>query len=64
VEAAAQYVTDVDEAVADDDDLVAFVQRLEAIADEPEVSYVGQEPSAEELVAEVERYLRDHQSDD
>lgn len=64
LEAAAQYVSDVDEAVADDDDLTAFVQRLESIADEPEVTYVGQEPSAEELVAEVERFLRDHGGDD
>ena len=51
------------DSVADDDDLTAFVQRLESIADEPEVSYVAPEPSAEELVAEVERYLRDHGGD-
>jgi predicted ATP-grasp superfamily ATP-dependent carboligase len=54
--ASASYERQIDELVADDDDTAAYVARLEQAADE--------EPDDEEahgdLIAEVERFLRDH----
>jgi proteasome assembly chaperone (PAC2) family protein len=54
--ASASYERQIDELVADDDDTAAYVARLEQAADE--------EPDTEEahgdLIAEVERFLREH----
>jgi proteasome assembly chaperone (PAC2) family protein len=64
---AAEYDARVAALIADDEDLVEYVSRLESLADEEEVDDTGEveEPIAEhevdpdQLVAEVERYLRD-----
>ncbi len=53
---AREYITRIDEIVADDEDLVRFVERLEQAQDESEVT----EPDPDRLIAEVERYLRDN----
>ena len=54
--ASAAYERQIDELVADDDDTAAYVARLEESADdEPD-----DEDSHGDLIAEVERFLRDH----
>ena len=71
---AAEYDARVAALIADDDDLVEYVSRLESLVDdEDEGEVTGEidapEPIAEgdvdpdELVAEVERFLRDRDSD-
>jgi proteasome assembly chaperone (PAC2) family protein len=54
--ASASYERQIDELVADDDDTAAYVARLEEAADElpPDEEFHG------DLIAEVERFLRDH----
>lgn len=63
-EAAAEYETQLDEAVAEDDESLAYVARLEQAWDESDLdegpSGSGREGAADtELMAEIERYLRD-----
>jgi proteasome assembly chaperone (PAC2) family protein len=71
--AAAEYERQVSERVADDEDAAAYVAQLEDAEDldpgeagQPEESPAGPDPtpirlgSADELGAEVERFLRDH----
>jgi proteasome assembly chaperone (PAC2) family protein len=54
--ATASYERQIDELVADDDDTAAYVARLEEAvdADPPDEEFHG------DLIAEVERFLRDH----
>jgi hypothetical protein len=54
--ASASYERQIDELVADDDDTAAYVARLEQTADEEP----DDEESHGDLIAEVERFLRDH----
>jgi predicted ATP-grasp superfamily ATP-dependent carboligase len=66
---AAEYDARVAALIADDDDLVEYVSRLESLVDDDDGEVTGEidtpEPIAEgdvdpdELVAEVERFLRD-----
>ncbi len=59
-EAAAEYEQSVDELVAADDELADYVRQLIlAIEDEPEIIEDQLPDSPGELVAEVERFLRD-----
>jgi hypothetical protein len=73
---AAEYDARVAALIADDDDLVEYVSRLESLVDDEDLGegeVTGEidapEPIAEgdvdpdELVAEVERFLRDRDSD-
>jgi hypothetical protein len=56
--ASASYERQIDELVADDDDTAAYVARLEEAADEaPDDDELE---SQGDLIAEVERFLRDH----
>ena len=65
----ADYDAQIDSLIADDDDLVTYVRRLESMVDE----ISGDEPDhdddeidegdPEQLAAEVEQFLRDHDSD-
>ena len=62
--AAHEYEMEVSGTVAQDDDLVAYVERLETLADAGELDddhedEPDEEPSVERLVEEVERFLRD-----
>jgi proteasome assembly chaperone (PAC2) family protein len=66
------YVAEVSEQVAEDDDLAGYVHNLEAIADDEDDDEDSGEAggiaehdagSAERLVEEVERYLRDQGAD-
>jgi proteasome assembly chaperone (PAC2) family protein len=64
---AAEYDARVAALIADDEDLVEYVSRLESLADEEEVDDTGEvdtpiaehEVDPDQLVAEVERFLRD-----
>ena len=69
--AAYEYEREVDAVVANDDELQAYMARLDAYTDddddddteETEEAQAGTETlTAEELVREVERYLRDQGS--
>lgn len=60
--AASAYERQIDELVAADEDMTAYVQRVEATQDEEAVSDGGGQ-SGEELVAEVERFLRNQRND-
>ncbi|HEX2046141.1 MAG TPA: PAC2 family protein [Acidimicrobiales bacterium] len=60
--AAADYERQVSEVVAADDDIAAYVRRLEASADEEDVADM-ETVSGDALVAELERYLREQQGD-
>lgn len=61
----ADYDAQVDALIADDDDLVTYVQRLETMVDEisdeddPEPASMD-DTDPDRLAAEVEQYLRDH----
>ena len=63
----AEYDAQVDALIADDDDLVTYVRRLEAVVDEiagddePEPDIDDGDPG--QLAAEVEQFLRDHDGD-
>lgn len=64
--AVARYEAEVTAAVDSDPDLSSYVARLEAMADDDDDNDDDEpmeEPSAEQLVAEVEQFLRDHQGD-
>jgi hypothetical protein len=64
-EAAAEYESQLDEAVADDEDSRDYVTRLEEAWDEQdrdEGEPGGASMASAELMAEIERYLRDHPS--
>jgi proteasome assembly chaperone (PAC2) family protein len=65
----ADYDAQVDALISDDDDLVTYVRRLESMVDEisdddagPDDSSIG-DTDSETLAAEVERFLRDHDTD-
>jgi proteasome assembly chaperone (PAC2) family protein len=62
--ASAAYERQIDELVAEDDDTAAYVARLEESADE-EAAHTALAESAGtgDLIAEVERFLRDNRSD-
>jgi proteasome assembly chaperone (PAC2) family protein len=66
----ADYDAQVDALIADDDDLVTYVRRLEAMVDEISDDDVGLEDASiddtdtELLAAEVEQFLRDHDTED
>ncbi|HEX9258411.1 MAG TPA: PAC2 family protein, partial [Acidimicrobiales bacterium] len=72
-DAAREYVDEIEAAVADDDDLLGYVRRLEALADSAEdededgddaaIGEPAELPSLERLVEEVERFLRDQGAD-
>jgi proteasome assembly chaperone (PAC2) family protein len=55
--AAAAWQRRVDEAIAEDESLTEYVRRLEEAT--PSVAGSGEIPSGDELVAELERFLRD-----
>jgi len=55
---ALDYERQVSEIVASDEDVAAYVQRLESSADQDDMADM-ELPSAESLAAEVERFLRD-----
>lgn len=55
--AAAEYEHEVDELVAADDDIAAYVARLEEMGDVPD-----DDGAFPDIAAEVERFLRDHRS--
>jgi predicted ATP-grasp superfamily ATP-dependent carboligase len=62
--AAADYERQVSEVVASDDDVVAYVHRLESSADDDDETEAGLEiVSGDALVAELERYLREQRGD-
>ncbi|HEY2813959.1 MAG TPA: PAC2 family protein [Acidimicrobiales bacterium] len=59
--ASAAYERQIDELVAEDDDTAAYVARLEESVDEEAVSPpLTEDVSSEDLIAEVERFLRDN----
>ena len=60
--AAADYERQVSEVVAADDDIAAYVHRLESSADEDDVADM-ETVSGDALVAELERYLREQRED-
>ena len=60
--AAADYERQVSEVVASDDDIAAYVRRLESSADEDDVADM-ETVSGDALVAELERYLREQRDD-
>ena len=60
--AAADYERQVGEVVAADDDVVAYVRRLEAGGDDDDVTDMEM-VSGDALAAELERYLRDQRGD-
>ena len=60
--AAADYERQVSEVVAADDDIAAYVSRLESSADEDDVADM-ETVSGDALVAELERYLREQRGD-
>ena len=57
--AAADYERQVSEVVASDEDVSAYVSRLEASIDEGDLADMEM-PSGDALAAELERFLRDH----
>ncbi len=65
----ADYDAQVDALISDDDDLVTYVQRLESMVDEisDDDAELGDTPiddtDPEALAAEVEQFLRDHDTD-
>ena len=63
----ADYDAQVDALISDDDDLVTYVQRLESMMDEisDDDSVLDDSPidDPETLAAEVEQFLRDHDTD-
>ena len=61
--AAADYERQVSEVVASDDDVVAYVHRLESSTDEDEAVADLEAVTGDALVAELERYLREHRGD-
>ena len=60
--AAADYERQVDDVVAADDDVSAYVRRLESSADDDDVADM-ETVSGDALVAELERYLREQRGD-
>jgi proteasome assembly chaperone (PAC2) family protein len=60
--AVADYERQVSEVVAGDDDVIAYVRRLEASADEEDVADMEM-VSGDALAAELERYLREHREE-
>ncbi|HET7721057.1 MAG TPA: hypothetical protein VFK43_13910, partial [Acidimicrobiales bacterium] len=60
---AADYERQVNEVVAADDDVVAYVRRLESSADDDEAGADLEVVSGDALVAELERYLREQRGD-
>jgi proteasome assembly chaperone (PAC2) family protein len=60
---AADYERQVSEVVAADDDVVAYVQRLEASVDEDEPAAGMEMVSGDVLAAELERFLREEHGD-
>ncbi len=61
--AAADYERQVNEVVAADDDVVAYVRRLESSTDDDDAVADMETVSGDALVAELERYLREQQGD-
>jgi proteasome assembly chaperone (PAC2) family protein len=61
--AAADYERQVDEVVAADDDVVAYVRRLESSTDDDDAVADLETVSGDALVAELERYLREQRGD-
>jgi len=65
--AAAAYERQVSEIVGEDEDVAAYVRRLEDLDGEEEAGDDGDDaeelPSTDALAAEVERFLRDHPSE-
>ena len=61
--AAADYERQVNEVVAADDDVVAYVHRLESSTDDDDAVADLETVSGEALVAELERYLRQQRDD-
>jgi proteasome assembly chaperone (PAC2) family protein len=64
----ADYDAQVDALIADDDDLVTYVRRLESMVDEIADDDAGTEPAIDDtdpgqLAAEVEQFLREHDGD-
>lgn len=60
--AATDYVRQVSEVVADDEDVAAYVKRLEASADEDDVADM-ETVTGDALADELEQYLREHRGD-
>jgi hypothetical protein len=60
--AVADYERQVDEVVAADDDVTAYVHRLESSADDDDVAEM-ETVSGDALAAELERYLREQRGD-
>jgi len=61
--AAADYERQVNEVVAADDDVVAYVRRLESSTDDDDAVADMETVSGDALVAELERYLREQRGD-
>ena len=61
--AAADYERQVNEVVAADDDVVAYVRRLETSTDDDDAVADMETVSGDTLVAELERYLREQRGD-
>lgn len=61
--AAADYERQVDEVVAADDDVVAYVRRLESSTDDDDAVADLETVSGDALVAELERYLREQRGE-
>jgi proteasome assembly chaperone (PAC2) family protein len=61
--AAADYERQVDEVVAADDDVVAYVHRLESSTDDDDAVADLETVSGDALVAELERYLREQRGE-
>ena len=61
--ASADYERQVDEVVAADDDVVAYVRRLESSTDDDDAVADLETVSGDALAAELERYLREQRGD-
>ncbi|MGI8809296.1 MAG: PAC2 family protein [Acidimicrobiales bacterium] len=61
--AVADYEREVSEVVAADEEVTAYVRRLEASADDEDVVADMQTVTGDTLAAELERYLREHPGD-
>ena len=61
--AAAEYERQVSEVVAGDDDIAAYVHRLESSADDDDIVADMERVSGDVLAAELERYLREQAGD-
>jgi proteasome assembly chaperone (PAC2) family protein len=61
--ASAAYERQIDELVAEDDDTAAYVARLEESADEEATHGPLTDEGSADLIAEVERFLRDNPAD-